>query len=118
MSDPVEALLDLVIEYKNERHPKHVETLWDAIKVTITEVQSAAAIRFESAGTLDVERLANIIREVDGDHDLGAAALAGAILARLSSSDTGWPRHVEGCPANGGSFLVCTCNLSSSDTER
>lgn len=34
---------------------------------------------------LDVERLTALIREVDGNHDLGAAALAEAILARLEN---------------------------------
>jgi hypothetical protein len=32
----------------------------------------------------DTDRLSNIIREVDGNHDLGAGALAEAILERLS----------------------------------
>lgn len=32
----------------------------------------------------DVDRLSNIIREVDGNHDLGAGALAEAILERLA----------------------------------
>jgi hypothetical protein len=32
----------------------------------------------------DTDRLWNIIREVDGNHDLGAGALAEAILERLN----------------------------------
>lgn len=33
--------------------------------------------------TIDVDNLAQIIRQVDGNHDLGAGALAEAILDRL-----------------------------------
>ena len=34
----------------------------------------------------DVDRLATIIREVDGNHSLGAGALAEAIIQKLESS--------------------------------
>lgn len=47
----------------------------------------------------DVDRLAQIIREVDGNHDLGAGALAEAIVARLTPPTTthSLSNHSEDC---------------------
>jgi hypothetical protein len=42
--------------------------------------------RRETFAELDVDQLAQVIREVDGNHELGAGALAEAILARLQAS--------------------------------
>jgi hypothetical protein len=47
---------------------------------TLTDVRPLVVLDPES----DTDRLWNIIREVDGNHDLGAGALAEAILERLA----------------------------------
>jgi hypothetical protein len=45
----------------------------------VTDIRPLVVLDPES----DADRLWNIIREVDGNHDLGAGALAEAILERL-----------------------------------
>ena len=55
------------------------------VSKAMIEWRASALAAHPSPDTLDVERLAALIREVDGNHDLGAAALAEAILARLEN---------------------------------
>lgn len=46
------------------------------------EIQRRNAARVAAGGAVDVTRLAALIREVDGGHSLGAAALAEALIDR------------------------------------
>lgn len=73
-NDPRE-ILDQVIAW-------HVAVALDP-KVSEGAQQLVDRGRNEALAALDVDRLAQVIREVDGSHTLGAGALAEAILQRL-----------------------------------
>lgn len=75
--------------------PYHVAVIKEKEKARVKRARKAYRARtgyrpfHERYADLDVDRLAQIIREVDGNHDLGAGELAEAIVARLSSSEHG-----------------------------
>lgn len=72
---------------KRQYRAKHKATA-DALEwvLDLLDAQPAAVSLPEEAEPITVERLAAVIREVDGNHSLGAGALAEAILAALAPS--------------------------------
>ena len=84
-----------------------VQTMARAVDVPVEKVRRLTELAVFVAGLdraaegaaappdLDVDELAQIIRTVDGDHSLGAGALAEAILARLSGASTDSTEMVE-----------------------
>ena len=94
--------------FQPEREPgRYVMTLAGE-HAEYTPVEEVGAVpQSEREGLPSVDELAQIIREVDGDHSLGAGALAESILARLASpAHPDEPRHNDadgemcapGCP--------------------
>lgn len=67
--------------YRNgcEKYSEAIRALYPAALTAYRDALSAA----EARGMPDADRLAQIIRTVDGDHTLGAGALAEAILAAM-----------------------------------
>lgn len=63
----------------------------DVLAVEIADAALAAAPSPAPLKLPDVDELAQIIRTADGDHTLGAGALAEAIVAALAAADRGEP---------------------------
>lgn len=57
----------------------------DACPIFYAEVRDAWNRRTPPAQALDVDALANFIREIDGRHDIGAGALAECICERFAT---------------------------------
>ena len=127
MSDPVEAAL------REWWESLSYEEKWEAF--VIEKHNAEAAIRSESAGTLDVEAFAQAVFNVDNpdesrlvdDEDRAWAARYLIEYARLSSSDTGLHNLGDGPGRPSASRSVAdrvqtgpslSARLSSSDTER